>query len=158
MCAAGMDGTLCFQSHRRIYQLNTALSPSGFAALFRQPLPIDQTWHVRGKPFVILSKAPKAHLCWQCDSYIAMLSAPGLPEVSASFPHPHTHPLTVVSHLSLPYPVVGAGILAQESMLLGTQRDTAPGNCPQRLNSKPSPDTGGSAAPPSSFLLEGRGG
>lgn len=52
-------GSFSFHTHSGFYQLNTALSLFGFMVLFRQPLPINQSWHVRGSPFVILSKSPQ---------------------------------------------------------------------------------------------------
>lgn len=120
--ATGMDVPVSFHTHSRLYPLNTALGLFGCMVLFRQPSPINQRWHVRGNPFVILSQSPKAHLCWQWESNKAMLSAPGLPEVSATCPHPHTHPLPVGSHPASPFSLVCTGNLVPESMSLDTHR------------------------------------
>lgn len=126
--------------------------------LFRQPLPINHSWHVRGNPFVNLSKkALKAHLCWQWESYKATLSAPGLPEVSASCPHLYTHRLPVVSHSGFPFSSCGSylGTWPRRACPWKSRRMLPQAIGPRLQVLEPSSDTQGSAALPSSLLLPG---
>lgn len=69
-----------------------------------------------------------------------MLNAPGLPEVSASYPHLHTHPLPRASQPQSPsVPVTVQGSLAQKSMLLEISQDAYTGACPQTPSSRAQP-------------------
>lgn len=152
------QGSIHFHTHR-LYQLNTALSPFDFMVLFRQPLPINQSWHVRGNPFVTLSKSS------QGTSVLAvgiLYSYINCSRPSRSFcllpPSSHTSPTcSFTSWVSLLIPLFGLGNQAQEGMSLEIPQDAAPGNYLQTLSCKPSPDTRGSAGPPSSLLLQGEG-